>query len=145
MAVVPAGFKRNRGSDKGFVRRTISSLALAVGDLVAYDRSAGTVVKATSSTSAEDVAGVVVEATSTADTSVLLQEIVDGDEFTVQAANNSNAAHNYQRMVLTDENTVNNTGTDSTADAACVMQVGTVGAAADKCIVVRFVRTQDRA
>jgi len=138
-------FKRMKGSDKGFVRRSISSLALAIGDLVAYDRSNHVVIKATSSTSIEDVAGVVVEATTTADTTVLLQEIVDGDVYSVDSTNNSNEDHNYQRMVLTDESHVNNTGTDSTNDAAVFMQTGTIGAVGDKKIVGRFVRVQDRA
>lgn len=119
-----AGFKRIEGSDRGNVRRTISSLALAVGDLVAYSRSAYKVVKATSSTSVEDVAGVVVQATTTSDTEVLLQRILPGDVYEVETANAGDATHNYQRMVLTDENTVNNTGTDSTADAAVFMQTG---------------------
>lgn len=119
-----AGFKRIEGSDRGNVRRKVVSLALAVGDLVAYDRSAYKVVKATSSTSVEDVAGVVVEATTTASTEVLLQRILPGDVYEVETANAGDATHNYQRMVLTDENTVNNTGTDSTADGAVFMQTG---------------------
>lgn len=139
-----AGFERVSGSDRGFKRYTISSLALAVGDLVAFDRSAGTVIKATSSTSAEDIAGVVVEATTTANTSVLVQTVNELDEFVAPTTNNSNSTHNYQRMVLTDENEVNNTGTDSTSDAAVVMQIAPVGAAADKKIRCRIVRVQDR-
>ena len=119
-----AGFKRIEGSDRGNVRRTISSLALAVGDLVAYDRANAKVIKATSSTSVEDVAGVVVEATTTANTEVLLQRVLPGDVYEVESANAGNATYNYQRMVLTDENTVNNTGTDSTADGAVFMQTG---------------------
>ena len=138
-------FQRRKGSDRGFSRRTISALALAVGDLVAYDRANEIVIKATASSTVEELAGVVVEATTTADTSVLLQEITDGDEFVADTANNSNSAHNYHRMILTDHDTVNNTGTDDTTDAAVVMQIAPVGAAADKKILCRFVRVQDRA
>lgn len=140
-----AGFNRVKGGDQGFTRRDISSLAFAVGDLAAYDRSNEVVVKATSSTTPEDLAGVVVEATTTADTSVLLQEIQDGDEYVVDVTNNSSTAHNYHRMVLTDENAVNNTGTDDTTDAAVFMQLYPVGAASDKKIRGRFVTRQDRA
>lgn len=140
-----AGFRRVGGSDKGFVERSISSTAFAIGDLAAYDRSNHVVIKATSSTSLEDLAGVVVAATTTADTVVLLQEIQRGDKYIVNTTNNSNANHNYQRMVLTDENEVNNTGTDSTSDAAVFTQEGTVGAAADKLIIGRFTEAQDRA
>lgn len=138
-------FARSSGSDRGFDRAAISSLALAVGNLLAWDRSNHILIKATSSTSMEDIEGVCVEATTSSDTSVLYQKIVDKDKYIVNVTNNSNENHNGQRMVLTDEATVNNTGSDSTSDAAVVVQRGTVGAAADKKIVVQFVTRQDRA
>lgn len=133
-----AGFKRVKGADRGFIVRTISSLALVVGDLVAYSRSAYKVAKATSSSQVYDLAGIVVEATTTADTEVKLQRITPGDEYEVDVTNNSNATHNYQRMLLTDENAVNNTGTDNTTDEAVFLQIGTVGTAANKKIVGEF-------
>lgn len=140
-----AGFNRVRGGDAGFEEGVISSLALAVGDLLAIDRTNEVLIKATSSTSAEDIEGVVVAATTTANTTVLYQKIEDNDEFIVNMTNNTSASHNYHRMVLTDENEVNNTGTDSTSDAAVVMQIAPVGAASAKLARVRIVRTQDRA
>ncbi len=140
-----AGFRRVSGADRGFERFTISSLACAIGDAMVFDRSANTVIKATSSTSLEDLAGIVVEATSTADTSVLLQRITADDEYVVNTTNNSATTMNYERMVLTDENEVNNTGTDSTSDAAIFMQISPVGAAAEKLIRGRFNVSVDRA
>ena len=139
-------FERRKGSDKGFSEpRAISSITVVRGDLMAYDRANEVLILATSSTSMEDVAGVAVKAQTTADTSMQVQEIVDGDEYELNLTNNSSTAHNYHRMVLTDENEVNNTGTDSTSDAAIVMQIAPVGAAADKKALVRFVTRQDRA
>ncbi len=138
-------FARKSGADRGFERYDISALALAIGDLVAFDRANHIVVKATATTSIEDLAGVVVEATTAADTSVLCQKITRDDEFVVNTTNNSNANHNYQRMILTDQATANNTGTDSTNDAAVIEQLYPVGVAADKLIRCRFVLTQDRA
>ena len=140
-----AGFRRVSGDDRGFQRYTISSITVVVGDLLAFDRTNEVVILATSSTSAEDVAGVAVEAASSTATSVLVQRVTRDDEFIVDTTNNSNSAHNYHRMVLTDENAVNNTGTDSTSDAAVFMQLVPVGAAADKKIRGRFVLSQDRA
>jgi len=140
-----AGFSRVKGSDRGFDTYTISSLALAVGDLVAFDRTNEVAIKATSSTTPEAVAGVVVEATTTADTQVLVQRVIDHDEFIVDVTNNSDAGHNYHRMLLTDENAVNNTGTDDTTDAAVFMQLSPVGASTEKKIRGRFVTRQDRA
>lgn len=133
-----AGFERISGEDRGFVVRTISSLALVVGDLVAFNRSAYKVVKATSSSQVYDLAGIVVEATTTSDTQVKLQRIMSGDVYKVDVTNNSDATHNYQRMLLTDENTVNNTGTDDTTDEAVFLQTGTVGATTDKKIIGEF-------
>ena len=140
-----AGFSRSRGTDRGYRTRTIASLALAVGDLVTYDRSAAKVIKATSSATPESIAGVVVTATTTSDTEVLLQQHSEFDEYVVDSNSNSDSAHNYQRLSLTDENTVNNGGSDQTDDTGVVTQVGTVGAVGDKKIIVEFVTRMVRA
>ena len=140
-----AGFKRVSGDDRGFQKFTISSITVAVGDLLAFDRANEVAILATSSTSLEDLAGVAVEAKTTSDTTVLAQRITADDEFIVDTTNNSSTAHNYHRMVLTDENAVNNTGTDSTSDAAVFMQIAPVGDVADKKIRGRFNLSVDRA
>lgn len=139
------GFIRQSGPDLGDKVAKISSLAITIGDLLAFSRSAGTVVKATSSTSAEDIAGVATKDTTTSDTEVTYRPVNADDTYRISTANNSNVSHNYQRMVLTDENEVNNTGTDSTSDAAVFMQEGVYGVAADKEIIGRIITRQDRA
>lgn len=136
-------FKRIKGGDRGNIECDISSLAFAIGDLAFYDRSNHVVIKGTSTTPLLDLAGVVVAATTTADTKVLLQAIFKGDEYIADLTNNSNSAHNYQGMVLTDEHTVNNTGTTSNTDYACCMQIAPVGAAGDKKAIVSFVQAID--
>jgi len=140
-------FKRTKGNlERGFSEpQAVSSLTSARDAVLAYDRANEVLVAATSSTSAEDVAGVSVAAIASADTTAQVQEIADGDEYIADTTNNSNASHNMHRMVLTDSVTVNNTGTDSTSDAAIVQQIAPVGAAADKKILCRFIRNQDRA
>lgn len=140
-----AGFSRKSGDDRGYQKLTISSLALVAGDLVAFDRSNAKVIKATSSSSIEDLAGVVVEATTSADTQALVQKITKDDLYEAPTTNSTNTTHNYQRMVLTDENEVNNTGTDSTSDAAVFVQLYPVGATGDKKIVGFFNINLDRA
>jgi len=60
----------------------------------------------------------------------------------VDLANNSSASHTLQRMVLTDHDTVNNNGTDSTANEGVFLQVAPIGAAADKKALVMFVGSQ---
>jgi hypothetical protein len=145
MALIKDGFQRVSGADRGLEKGAISSITVAEGDLLAYNRSSAILELATASTSMEDVAGVAVAAATTADTEVLFQRITVGDKYVARTTNNSNAAHNYQRMILTDEDAVNNTGTDSTSDAAVVMQLAPVGAASNKQILVEFVRVVDRA
>lgn len=142
---IMAGFERVKGGDRGYSKGTISSITVVAGDLLAKDRSNEVLILATSSSSIEDLAGVAVEARTTADTEVLYQEIQEGDEYVVPVTNNSSSSHRYHRMVLTDENEVNNTGTDSTSDAAVFEQLYPVGAAADKKIRGKFVRIVDRA
>jgi hypothetical protein len=70
-------------------------------------------------------------------TQVLAIEIFENDTFVVDSLNNSNAAHNYQRMILSDSLTVDNTGVDDANGV--VVQVEPFGPAADQKIVVRFV------
>jgi len=140
-----ATFERISGGDAGYERVKISSITVVRGDLLCWDRSNNVAILATSSTSAEDLAGVAVEAATTAETSILIQKISENDEYSAGTASASNVSMDYERMVLTDENTVNNTGTDSTSDAAVFMQIGIIGAADDKKIRGRFITRQDRA
>ena len=139
------GFKRISGRDIGNRKGVTSSLAITIGDLLAYSRSAGTLIKATSSSSVEDIAGVAEETITTAATSVLYRPADPDDLYEVSSTNNANSSHNYQRMVLTDENEVNNTGTDSTSDAAVFLQEGYSGAVGDKLLIGRIITKQDRA
>lgn len=120
-------FKRFKGSDRGMVERTISSITVAVGDLLQYSRSAGTVTIATAATEIDNLAGVAVAAATTADTKVLLQKIEKGDVYEVDSLNAANASHNNQRMIWGTGQTANNTGTDVAGDTGIFMQTGVVG------------------
>lgn len=108
-------------------RFTVASQAYTIGDAVMRSTTAGTVVPATSSTSGDTLIGVASETVASTATSLLVDLIEPSQEWECEVANSVNAAHNYQKMVLTDANTVNNTGTDSVADAAIVLQVGVSG------------------
>ena len=131
-------FKRIKGSDRGMIKRTISSLACSVGDLMVYNRSSYKVEAAQATSELDNLAGICVEATTTADTSVLLQRIMPGDVYEVGTVNNSNSAHNYQRMIWGTGHTADNTGTDVATDTGIFMQTGVVGATTDKKIVGEF-------
>ena len=111
--------------------------ATVMHELLAW--AAGLAVPATSITVRSEVIGV-----SNADilvtdalTRVLVIEIFDNDTWVVDCTNNSNVAHDGQRMVLTDSTHVNNTGVDTAS--GIVIQVEPFGLPADKKIIVKFV------
>ncbi len=137
-------FKRIKGGDKGFEPVAISSITVAEGDALMWDYGNEVAILATSSCTPERLAGIAVEAKTTADTEVLVQKPEEFDEYIADSTNNSSASDNYHRFALGDEDEVNN-GADQTDDTGMFFQLGTVGAAADKKVRGRFVTRQDRA
>jgi len=121
--------------DKGFDLLPISSITVAKGDLLMLAVGATTWILATAAAEHWQRKAIAQEAATTSDSFVKAVEL-DGSELVkAGSTNNSNAAHNGDRMLLTDEDQVNNTGTDSTAEEAGFLQTGVVGAAADKTIL----------
>lgn len=100
---------------------------------------AGNVIPATSSTARSEIEGVCNQTISAADglTTVPVIQIFENDTWIADTTNNTSAAHNLQRMVLTDSLTVNNTGTDNANGV--VEQVRPFGDAADKKAIFKFV------
>lgn len=139
------GFERIGGPDIGWETGAISSITVAIGDVLAIDRSNEVLILATNTTSREDVAGIAKESRTTADTQVLFEPIDPRSKYRWGTTNNSDTAHNFHRQVLSDEDQVNNTGTDSTSDAALVEQRGTIGATSDKTAWGYFIGFMDRA
>lgn len=139
-----AGFSRVAGSDRGFDEVTISSITVAVGDLLMWDYENEVAILGTSACTPERVAGVAVEAATTSDTSVLIQKPAEFDEYIVDTTSNTATTDNYHRFALTDEDAIAN-GADDTSDTGIFMQLSPVGAASDKKIRGRFVTRQDRA
>lgn len=73
-----------------------------------------------------------------ADVHCLIVEV--GDRYLVDTVNNSNVAHNGQRMILDATGLLlTNTGTDVSGTTGVFVQVGVVGAAADKKIIAERV------
>lgn len=135
-----AGFKLRQGTAK-VEEWTISSLTLSAGDLLEMTAGATAATVGDASTLCYDRKGVCTEDATTADTKVQVQIVTSEQVWEVQSANSSSSSDTGDAMVLTDKNTVNNSGTNSTAKEAVVLQVGTVGAAADKNILVKFTST----
>jgi len=101
--------------------------------------TAGLAVDADSGTVVADLLGVCNDSISAADAETRVSYIVPSDEdtFIFNSANNSDATHNGQAMVLSNATTVNNTGT--TSGTGIVQQVEPFGAASDKKIIGRFI------
>lgn len=122
-----AGFSlKSNLNEVEYRRMLISSQAYTIGDAVMLDRTTDSVdvVPATSATTMMNIFGVAVETVTSAATDVLVAVIRPDQVWECAVTNAINAQHDYQRMVLTDKSTVNNTGTDSTAKEGVVTQVG---------------------
>lgn len=100
----------------------------------------GLAENASSGSGPADLIGVCNQTISAADalTQVSIIELFENDVWLVDSTNNSNVAHNGQRMVLgANAYTVNNTGV--TSAVGIVEQVDVFGATGDKKILVKFV------
>ena len=135
-----AGFVLRKEDGIGEIEQwTISSLTLAVGDLLEMDAGATAATVADANTEYWQRMGVVRDATvSGIDTLVNVKLVNPRQIWEVQAANSTTTDDNGDRMILTDLNTVNNSSSDVTDNNALVVQTGIVGAATDYRILVRF-------
>lgn len=118
----------------------IASQAYTIGDAVMIDLAsdATDVVPATASAKTTIIYGVAMETVTNTATTLLISLVTNQQKWTADTTNNSNTNHNYERMILTDKATVNNTGTDDTSVNAVFQQISTVGTASAKRIVGRF-------
>ena len=126
-----AGFELVKNmNDIQFEVVRVASQAYAIGDAVMRDRTsdATEVVIATASSTSRNIYGVAMEAVTSSATRLLIARIEPSQVWRCEVTNAVNVNHNGQRMILTDANTVNNTGTDGTTEAGIVEQVGAAGA-----------------
>ena len=108
----------------------VDSQAYTIGDAVMTQVTADAidVVPATASTVVQNILGVAMETVLSTATELLIAIIEPSQVWECETANTVTANDNYQRMVLTDKDTVNNTHTDSAADEGVVRQIGVSGA-----------------
>lgn len=131
--MLPAGFTLLTEKSAESMRLiTISSNAVTEGDLLELDIGAVAWTDADASTEHWQLKAVAAQTVASSATEVNAQMVWPGQIWGAEVANNSDAAHNGDRMLLTDTNTVNNTGTDNTSEEACFIQLGTIGAVAEK-------------
>ena len=123
-------------NDAELVKLPVSAFTGAKGDLVER-LAAGLYWTACTSTSPHFSPKAILMETVTAASSVLAYRLTGLE--TVRAKSNApaSAEHNGDLMVLTDTNTVNNTGTTSTTEYAAFVQEGYSGATTDKRLIGR--------
>lgn len=119
------------------VQVPVSAYTGAKGNLIER-LAAGVAWTACTATSPHFTPKAILMQTATAVTGNVLVYRLTGLE-TVKAESNAdaNASHNGDLMVLTDTNTVNNTGTTSTTEYAAFVQEGYAGATTEKRLIGR--------
>lgn len=138
------GFKLFSDPDTTIYRNyTIAgNQAYVIGDSVDVSRTTGGLVPSSASSVTYGERGVAMQTVASAATVFLVALTSPRQLWSADSTNNSNTAHNLQRMIFgADCRTVNNTGTDSTTSSGVLEQQGVIGATGDKRIVVRFLQT----
>jgi hypothetical protein len=116
------------------------ALATTVDALYFNSVTTGSIQLAVAATTANQVLYKANETTASGTTPFSATIVSKDDELLVDTDNNSNAAHNGQRMILgTTGLTLNNTGTDVSGVTGVFVQLDVVGAASDKKIIARRV------
>jgi len=100
--------------DSSFGKLPITTLALAIGDLIEQEAGIATWTKGDATSNHWTRKAIVLEAVASGATSVLAYELDGFEKVEAQCANTAAAADIGDRMILTDENTVNNSHTDVT-------------------------------
>lgn len=126
-------------SDKGTKLLPIASQAYVVNDLLTLAVGSTTWTPAASTTGYFLRKAIAMETVASTATSILAVELDGTETVRAESANNGNTSHNGDRMVLTDANTVNNTGTDDTGENVAFIQEGIAGATTDKRLIGRVV------
>lgn len=110
------------------VVRTSGSQAYTIGDAVMMDTTSDAVdvVPATASSTTVNIFGVAMETIVSTTTSLLVCVATAAQSWVAPVTNTANTNHNYQKMLLTDKVTVNNTGTTNTSANAVFTQLGVV-------------------
>lgn len=117
------GFKiLSTPSETALKKFPISSQTVLVGDLFERVAGATTWTACTATSNHFTRKAIALEAASTSATEFLGYEVTGDEEVEVQVTNTASASHNGDLMVLTDKNTVNNTGTTATTEYVCFIQ-----------------------
>lgn len=125
--------------DKGLKKLPIASTAYTANDLLELTAGSTTWAAVTSSSNYFSRKAIAQETVTSSATEILCYELSGTETVRAESANNGNTAHNGDRMLATDSNTVNNTGTDNTSQNVIFVQDGIAGAVADKRLIGRII------
>lgn len=124
-------FKCVKGDSTSQPMHCAASSSVAEGELLVFDRTAGTVIDATAALLAEDVAGVAVNTPAASDTTVNVIP-VKGQLWEWDCTSNTATNQLCKRHILTNSTTVANTSTDQGVDEVVVVAIENAGVASDK-------------
>jgi hypothetical protein len=124
-------------NSKSFKKVAISSITVARGDLLENVGGATTWTACTATSNYFSRKAIAQEAATTAATSILVRELDGTETVMAETAADTSASHNGDAMVLTDSNTVNNSGTTATTQYVAFYQDGTIGATGSRLIYGR--------
>ena len=110
----------------------------AIGDIYYWNAGTDAALPGDTSVVSCDRAGILLKATVSGDTYIDVQIPTPDQLWEATSTNASNTTHTGHNMVLSTQNTVNNTGSNSTDTKAIIVQVGTIGATSDNRLRVRF-------
>ena len=108
--------------DASFRKLTISSLALAIGDLIEQEKGIANWTACDATSNHWTRKAIVMEVTTTSPTQVLAYELDGNEEVEGACTNNASATYNGDTHILTDKATINNTTSDVTGGAPAFYQ-----------------------
>ena len=135
---MPTNQRVKYSDDSDSIEVACSSLTASVGDILFLAAGSTTWAAVDGSTEKHWHRKAMVTKAVASASSVEVKLLYPHDLLKLNTTNNSAAADNGDRMVMSSANTVNNTGTDSTDADAIVVQEAVVGAAADKVALFRL-------
>lgn len=126
------------GAETGSIYLPVSSLAVTKDTLMMADRANNVLIKATSAAATTNSLWLARETVANTATQIKVEPVLATELYEVDCTNNTAATQILERMVLTDEATINNTDTDSAVNEGIFEALYVKGAVGDKKLVGRF-------
>lgn len=136
-----AGFTLKQATKPPMVERWTKNSAAdtgAIGDIYYWNAGTDDALPGDTNVISCDRVGILLGATVAGDTTIDVQIPTPDQLWEVTSSNASDTAKTGYNMVLANQNTINNSGGNSTDAKAIIIQVDTLGATGDNRLLVRF-------